>query len=71
MTIEQLLSMDADTLDKLTDAELQAYFAPYLDITRPKTVKPAVAKAVTEAKKIASIQDKAKRFGIDLSFLND
>jgi hypothetical protein len=35
MTIDKLLGMSADQLDKLTQAELDAYFAPYLNVTRP------------------------------------
>lgn len=35
MTIEQLLNKSADELEKMTEAELQGYFEPYLKFTRP------------------------------------
>lgn len=49
MTIEKLLGMSADELDKLTPAELEVYFAPYLAITRPvkKLVKQQDQKILT------------------------
>lgn len=39
MTIEKLLGMSADQLDKLTKPELEAYFAPFLQIVRPAKVE--------------------------------
>jgi hypothetical protein len=48
MTFQQLLGMSADQLDKLTDAELEVYFAPYLEITRPiKKIKLDQPKQMT------------------------
>jgi len=35
MTLEQLLEMDADTLAKMSDDELKAWFEPMLNVTRP------------------------------------
>ena len=35
MTIEQLLGMSADELDAMTKEQREAYFAPFLAITRP------------------------------------
>ena len=35
MTIEQLLEMNASTLENLTDAQLLEYFRPYLSACRP------------------------------------
>lgn len=40
MTISKLLGMSADELDRLTTAELEVYFAPYLNITRPPAPRP-------------------------------
>lgn len=36
MSIEELLKYSADQAEAMTDAERQAFFAPYLDITRPE-----------------------------------
>lgn len=36
MTIEQLLEFPTKDLEALTDAELLAYFEPYLEVSRPK-----------------------------------
>lgn len=38
MTIEELLNCSADQLEKMSDAELEAHFAPYLNVTRPERV---------------------------------
>lgn len=38
MTIEQLLNAPADQLEKITNTELESYFAPYLNVTRPERV---------------------------------
>ena len=35
MTIEQLLEIDADTLEKMTDAQLMDFFKPYLVYVKP------------------------------------
>lgn len=35
MTIDQLLEMSADELDKLTEDQLREYFSPYLKISHP------------------------------------
>ena len=35
MTIEELLGKSADELDAMSAAEREAYFAPFLAITRP------------------------------------
>lgn len=35
MTIEDLIGMSADELEKMTDKQLEDYFAPYLCVTRP------------------------------------
>lgn len=38
MTVQELLNADADTLERMTDKELEAIFAPFLDVTRPDRV---------------------------------
>ena len=35
MTIEELLGKSADELDAMSAAEREAYFAPFLAVTRP------------------------------------
>lgn len=57
MTIEELLGKSADELDAMSAAEREAYFAPFLAVTRPdraviveavqKGVKKQMAKANT------------------------
>lgn len=70
MTIEKLLGMSADQLDKLTQAELEAYFAPYLQITRP--VKKEKISTDAKNNKVfvnnleRDLQRKLKAHGLDL-----
>lgn len=40
MTIEQLLSLSTEELEKMTDAEKEAFFAPYLKFIRPSAIEP-------------------------------
>ena len=61
MTIEKLLGMSADELDKLTQAELEAYFAPYLDITRPSQTKPSQNAKVALRQQTIRRDDKIRR----------
>lgn len=35
MTLDQLLGLDSATLDKWTPQDIECYFSPYLNITRP------------------------------------
>lgn len=44
MTLSQLLNSDADTLEKLTNDELNKFFEPYLRVTRPEMVAEERAK---------------------------
>lgn len=52
MTIEKLLNCSADEMEKFTDQQLLAYFAPYLDITRPDraAIKQAADKAISKSR---------------------
>ncbi len=61
MTIEQLLNCSAEKLEKMTDAELLAWFAPMLHITRPdQATKPQEAKVPTP-RKSGGASEEAKR----------
>lgn len=62
MTIEKLLGMSADELDKLTEAELKAYFAPYLNITRPER---KISVSTVQQNKNAVVMSKLKKAGLD------
>lgn len=37
MSIDELMEADANTLAKMTDAELLTYFVPYLEYVKPET----------------------------------
>ncbi len=62
MTIEKLLGMSANELDKLTEAELKAYFAPYLNITRPER---KINVSTVQQSQNASMMAKLKKAGLD------
>jgi hypothetical protein len=36
MTLDTLMNMPADDLEKITTAELEKHFEPYLNVTRPE-----------------------------------
>jgi len=36
MTLEQLLDCNADELEKLTDSQLNEFFSPFYNVTRPE-----------------------------------
>jgi hypothetical protein len=61
MTIEKLLGMSADELDKLTEVELKAYFAPYLNITRPER---KISISTVQQNKNAVVMSKLKQAGL-------
>lgn len=76
MTIECLLECSADELEKMTDAELKAHFAPYLQFTRPELIQKS---SVTTKRNISTgsyrseknekkqkANDILKQLGIDL-----
>ena len=46
MTLERLLESSAEELERLSDAEIEALFAPIFNVVRP-TGKPPVTKQVT------------------------
>jgi hypothetical protein len=70
MTLEELFECSAEKLMAMTDEELNAYFAPYFNVTRPEmarrkpsTVIPAVDPEMQ--KKIAA----AAALGVDIAAL--
>jgi len=73
VTIEELLGMSADELDKLTPEQRANYFDPFLNITRPdraqliapvkKSANKAAAKGDPVGRAIAE-QFLMKQFGI-------
>jgi len=81
MTIELLLEMSADELEKMTDAQLLEFFAPYLIHVRPETgsiKREATSKLPSNPKtsikasidaNIAKAKSIAAKYGIDLDNL--
>jgi hypothetical protein len=70
MTLEELLKMDADTLAKMSDAELKNHFEPMLNVTRPERQPvrqsnnaPRIVEYVSPAKK--AVLDLLKMDGFD------
>lgn len=74
MTLEDLLGMSADVLEKMTDAQVQEYFTPMLQFTRPDKVieanKLKPKGKVTGAKMDDEARERARKiaeqFGFDL-----
>lgn len=69
MTIAELLDCDAATLQRMTDEELVAHFAPYLNVTRPE-LAPKVSKGVAVAPIDFATRQKMEKLaelGIDVS----
>ena len=48
MTLGQLLEMEPEVLEKMTDAELLEHFKPYLEVTRPERARLAKPKTQHE-----------------------
>jgi hypothetical protein len=72
MTLSQLLECDADTLSKMSDAELLKHFEQYLPHTRPERAR--VAKPKTQPQPTAFVSPGKKRamealagMGLDMS----
>lgn len=79
MTIDQLVELDADEWDKLSDAQLMEIFKPFLSVTRPEIVRANRPKqSITMQNKPVVIMDERKQKalamlaseGMDMSFLN-
>jgi hypothetical protein len=76
MTLKQLLESSADDLEKLTDAQLEEWFAPMFNVTRPDASarastsgKSSSFQSREEAAKVAKAKAIASSFGIDLNSL--
>ena len=66
MTFQELLQLPAEDLDKMSRAQIEAYFAPYLDITRPKTKTPVSRDMKDAAKFEQDLARKLKAKGFSL-----
>lgn len=79
MTLEQLCNSSADELEKLSQKELEEFFAPYLNVTRPERVRQQRKdNGIAEDKlhtvflapgKVAALEKLKQITDIDLSFL--
>jgi len=69
MTIDKLLDMSADELDKLTEEQKELYFKPYLVITHPDHLidkpEPRQTKRTIGPDKVDLANDLFAKFGID------
>lgn len=70
MTIEKLLEMSADELDKLTQEQLNVYFAPHLVITHPDYLEEKPVKHNTKRTiapdKIDEVNALFQKFGVNI-----
>lgn len=66
MTLEQLLSSNADTLEKLSETELIATLSPFFNVTRPELVKSnASVSAKPKAPKQLSFEEQDRLLKIE------
>jgi hypothetical protein len=75
MSIDEMVGLSADQLEKLSDEQLLEYFKPYLDVTRPERAKREKQKETKLIQVQLSPQKQAAlkalaESGVDLSFLN-
>ena len=82
MTLEKLLQCSADELEKMTTKELEEFFKPYLQFTRPEMVTQSQSNKVsgserksykteedwTKAQKKKKAQEMARQLGIELKY---
>jgi hypothetical protein len=69
MTLEKLLKCSVAELKAMDSVQLEKYFAPYLNVTRPsRVVKPTskVKRSSNENAKAAQINDMLKGLGINV-----
>ena len=69
MNIEEILECDADTLEKMTDAQLLEHFKQYLPTTRPEYAPKRVStdkKVMAADPKVAQTVNVLKGLGINL-----
>lgn len=79
MTLSELCECDAETLEKISDAELLSYFKEHLTTTRPEMValrspsqsrQPSIETIYVSPAKKKALEMLAEQ-GIDMSFLNN
>lgn len=76
MTLDELLGLSSADLDKIPPATIQAFFEPYLNVTRPeRQVKEAVARSKPSVdhntskekqEKLAKARALAEQFGLKI-----
>ena len=66
MTLEMLVEMDAETLEKMSDEELKNHFSKYLDITRPERPTARVSGNNAGKPKIVEYISPAKQAVLDM-----
>lgn len=66
MTLDKLLGANADYLESLSDAELQAFFAPYLTVTRPSPEQARRQEKIGESTRVnkSKAQQKMDKFAM-------
>lgn len=69
MTLDELLDCNADQLAALTNAQLEEYFRPFFDVTRPErqVARPSSKPMTIEDRQKAANIEKLKSMGIDVS----
>lgn len=74
MTLAALLSFSADDAEKMSKEELEAFFNPYLNITRPERQKEGTRKYKTNGtqttmniddEKMRRLQQRLRESGVD------
>lgn len=66
MTIEQILGLTADELEKLSDDQLREYFKPYLDYTIPSSDKDDESSSPAPSRKPVSTLSKDEKLRISI-----
>lgn len=73
MSIESLLGMTADELEKMSDVELKAYTEQYYKVTRPelapRPIQSTRTNSIVTTKKFAASAALLKAQGIDVDYL--
>lgn len=65
MTLEKLLGANADYLESLTDAELKAFFTPYLTVTRPSPEASKRMEKIGESTRVNKVKAQSKSAKLD------
>ena len=72
MTLEELLDCSVEKLEAMSDKELEEYFRPFFNVTRPEMQEKKSSRIPEDIEtklKIAKAKLLAKQFGIDLKGL--